>query len=503
MYNQLNKFCLSIPRKLLNRLEITGLFLLVFLSSFIYSFINWQKHIHFQTFGWDTSVFDQQVYLASILKIPHSSLHTSFYNLPVGMNALGDHFHPLVLIIGGFLYRIWADPRMLFILQSVVVSLSAIPFYLLSKHVIQRTKIPAIGTISIGFALSSMYLFSVAFQAMVLDEFHDDVLVTLPLLYMLYFLVRKKYNLYWIAYIFVLLTKEEYGLLGIPIGLYIVITQKNVKHAILTAFIGITTFYLLLFHIMPSLAGNIEYPHFLSENKPSVVIQKMMQNPALFITKFFDHPAKIKTLKTSLFSYGALPLFSPTNLLLPASSLAIRFYDDTTPRRYEFNNHYASPFIPFFAVGSIFGLYNLMHVLIRKKWINLKTIWIPITAFLFCITAMQNLQLHGPINSLFKKSFYQTNNWEYDTYELIKRVPPNVTIASNNSLLAHLSQRESFYLLPEIGNAPYIAVDLHTGPNKHAPLSSDATRTLINALVEENSYQIVWQKNDALLLEKL
>lgn len=120
-----------------------------------------------------------------------------------------------------------------------------------------------------------------------------------------------------------------------------------------------------------------------------------------------------------------------------------------------------------------------------------------------CIFAvLQNLLYHGPINSVFKLAFYTTQPWEKDAHALINLVPPNVEIASQNSLLPYLSHRIRYHLLPDIGNSQYIAVDLSDGPNKYSPLNYQQTQTLVNKLIANGEFTVIWQKNQSILLER-
>lgn len=496
------KFFSSITGEREKRIEWAFVISIVIFTTIVYSFINWQKHIHFQTFGWDTAVFDQQVYLISIGKTPYSSLHSSLYNLPQ-VHALTDHFHPLVLIFGALLYKIWADPRMLFILQSGIIALSGIPLYLIAKYLLSKISLPSIGLKTISFSLMILYLFSVSTQAMTLDEFHDDVLVTLPLLFSLYCILTCRMRWYWILFCITLLTKEEYGLLGIPLAFFIALQKRSLKQALATAIVGISTFYLLLYIVMPSFSGTSQYAHFRAENKPSYIINQLVTHPTLLVSKFLDHPEKRKTFIVSLVSFGFLPLFSGPAMILPLFSVAIRFFDETTVRRYEFNNHYASPAISFFAFVSVISLSYVLSYLIKRKKASPRHIWVPVIVFLLIVLIIQDGLFHGPINSLFKKSFYETQPFERDAHELIRKIPPHSPLATQNSLLPHVSQREHFYLLPEIGNAQFIAVDLTEGPNKFASSSAIQIERLTNKLIEEKTFTIIWQKNKSILLERL
>jgi len=483
----------SIARKLLFQ-RSWWIFYLIAVTFFIYTFISWQKHYHFQTFGWDTSVFDQQIYLASKLQSPYSSLNQ--------INGLADHFHPILLFIGAILYYFLPDPRLLFALQALIVSLSGLPVYLTVKYLLKKSSISDRGIDILSLSISVMYLFSVATQAMTLDEIHDDVLATLPVLSMMYFLIRHKYVNFWFSFIALLLIKEEYGLLGLALAIIVLITTKKFKLGFFTLVVGIGTFYFLLFKIMP-LLGTGAYFHFRAGNYPTTVVKTFITYPTHLITYLFNHPQKRLTWTTSLISFGFLPLLSPINLILPLYSLAIRFYDVTTPRRYEFNNHYASPFIPFWALAAAVGLVNLLFYAISIRKINPKRVWITTAVLIILITIAQDVIFHGPVNSLFKKSFYQTQAWENDAHELITHVPTNVSLATQNSLLPYLSQRENFYLLPEIKDAGYIAVDLTDGPNKFGAFNVEQIKIVIEQLINQKKFKIVWQKNQALLLKKI
>lgn len=475
--------------KITGEIIVLALLLLVFL--FVYTFVGFEKHIHFQTFGWDSAVFDQELYFVKDLRAPYSSL--------LGYNGLGDHFQFVFLIFGAIFYKVWTNVFMLFLMQALFGVLSAVPLYLLAKELLGKTKLPKKEIIVLSLTLCFVYLFSVSFQSMMFDEFHNEPLVTLPIILMIYALTKKLNIWYWLSFITVILTKEIFGLFGIPLAFYIWLVQKDIKKAVLSAVLGVLTFYILIFHLMPSLSHSSSYQHFSAGNEPSYLSQKFEQKPYLFVTELADSTSKRQTIFSGFLSFGFLPVLSPVNLILPASSLALRFYDDSTPRLWEFKNHYAAPFIPLMAVASVFGLFWLMKILEKKN----KQAWIFLAVFLIASSLFQDVLFHGPINSLLKKQFYITQNWESDDYELINQVPKNAVIATQNSLLPHLSERDNFYLLPNIGNSEYVVVDLADGPNKFSPLDYEQFKILVNNLIEQKSFRVIWQKNQALLLKRI
>ena len=472
-----------------------GIFILIgeiIFFTCLYAFIGIQKHVSFQTFGWDTAVFDQQFYFVSQFKAPYSSL--------VKMNGLGDHFQLVPLLLGGFFYRIYSHPYMLFILQSIVACLSAWPLYLINLHLFKKTKLSRLAVTCISLTITFVFLTSVSFQSMLTDEFHNEPFIIAPLLFMIYYLLKNNKIGYWISFGLVLLTKEIFGLLGIPLGIYVWFKKKKLKLALMTVLIGLATTCLLIFQIMPRLANTDSYYHFGEHNNPRYLVSKLILKPSKLVTGLFDHPEKRKTITASLFSFGFLPLFAPVELIAPVFSLGMRFYDDTTSRLYAFNNHYASPYLPLLAVALSFGTYRLIRLFEKKKWHQQG--WIVICVYLMVMAIGQDYIYHGPINSIFKRQFYVKTSFEEDAHELIKQVPDDKAITTQNSLLPHLSRRDNFYLLPEIGEAEYVVVDLADGPNKFSPLTYEQTKELINNLLNEQKFQIVWQKNLSLLLKK-
>ncbi len=478
-----------------SRLENAIIVLLTLGVALLYAYVGTTKHNHFQTFAWDTSVFVQQAYLASQLKAPLSSLHH-------GMHGLADHFQVTFLIFGGLFFKIWGNPESLFLLQALASAFSGFILFLISRLVLQKTALSKNVVFFCSLALTLTYFFSVSFQAMMTDEFHNEPLAVVPLLLMVYFHLKKNQVKYWLSFIVLLLTKEIYGLLAIPFATYVFFSSREYKKAVATGLLGTAAFLLLVFKIMPELGGSSEYFHFDSGNNPSHMMNKFTDNPALLATNFFDNQEKRKTILVSVADFSFLPLLSPTGLILPAASLAIRFYDDTTPRLYEFNNHYAVPFLPFLAVGALFGLVNLLKFS-KKSKLSANAVGIGVSVSLLILTGSQDLILHGPLNSLGKSSFYRYSGAQSDALELVKMVPPDISVASQNSLLPHLSERQNFYLLPEVGNAQYIAVDLTDGPNKFSPATQPEIKNLINGLIKNGKYKIIWQQNQAILLQKI
>lgn len=93
---------------------------LVVLLAAAYSFYSLLRHASFGSAGYDLGIFDQAVRSYSLGHPPWAPVKGIEYNL------LGDHFHPIIALIQP-LYLIWPDPRLLLIVQALVVALALVP----------------------------------------------------------------------------------------------------------------------------------------------------------------------------------------------------------------------------------------------------------------------------------------------------------------------------------------------------------------------------------------
>ena len=122
---------------------------------------------------------------------------------PNGTNTvsrLATHADFLLILLAPF-YVIWSDPKMLLLIQTLILSIGAVYIFLISKKVL---KYPPL---ALTFAL--MYLLNPSVQRTNLYEFHAVTLATTFLLAAFYYVLEKR--LYWFLLFGILaaLTKEQ------------------------------------------------------------------------------------------------------------------------------------------------------------------------------------------------------------------------------------------------------------------------------------------------------
>ena len=455
--------------------------LLILFFWLIYSYISIIKHLHYQTFTWDTGFFDQLLWKLSRFKEPVSS----FSNLHV----FGDHFQ-FILLLFVPLYWFPQSIKLLFITHAFVAVIASLPVYLISLKV-NKSKVFAL-------AVSFSMLIFTGMQFAVLDGFHQSVFSPLFYAFAIYGLVFGSNWIYWSSLFGLLITKEEMALLAVSIGLIALILKDRLKGTI-TIFASLAVFFFAVYFFLPAVQG--EYVHSDSGvlgQSPLEVLRTIVADPILFFNLLLFPTIKIKTVIETFFSFGFLPIFSPIYLIPAFQQFAVRFIDTITIHRWTNLNHYAFPLASIMAVAAIFSARTLERILkLRGK------LYLFLTLYLIFFALAQDYLLHGPVNSLLKADFYVKKQWMRDNDEVLKYIPKGVSVAATNNFGPHVSQRNEFYLIMEENSADYLLFDLEDGPNKYSPLDYPRTIQVLKREISSGKYEIIRQVNNGFLLKRV
>ncbi|WP_237224733.1 DUF2079 domain-containing protein [Rothia nasisuis] len=133
----------------------------------LYSVFSWLQWHHYVTPSWDLGIFGQLAKAYAQGQAPIVPIKGE------GFNLLGDHFHPVTVLLTPF-YWLWPSPATLLYVQNGLVALSV---YLLVRFA-QRLLAPVA-----ALAMGAAYALSFGVQQAVAVQFHE-VAFALPLLVM-------------------------------------------------------------------------------------------------------------------------------------------------------------------------------------------------------------------------------------------------------------------------------------------------------------------------------
>lgn len=460
------------------------LVILIIVYCLIFVRLSFLRHDHYFSQGWDLGMYDQIVW-----KYSQGQLAFSSYTQKLD---LADRFRPILFLIVPF-YKLFPSPKTLLFIQVIVLSLAAIPLYLLARL---KTKHEYF-----SLTIVVAYLFFVGVQAIMLDDFHELAFLPVFLGWLFYFLEAKKIKGYWLAFLGALCVREYVGFYLAVIGFYILITRRGFILGLRSILIGLGFSSVVIFFIMPSL-GQKEYGGFLQSRRSfSSELFYLITNPFYTLSNLVWPLVKLKTTVISVGLYLFIPLFYPPLLLLVVFQLASRFLDQSHPYRWTLYYHYSGELAVILAVSTIFGAIRIKELVgDRFK----KYVFGFLAAGLLSVTLFEQLFMTVPLKLLVNKNFYQQPAFIQDINSVISLIPDDSSVVTQNSLAAHLSQRNEIYLFPNIKQADYLIADLrpHQDDYNFFGFLPDKTKALIDKLLTSKEYSLVTKKGDVYLLKR-
>lgn len=438
----------------------------VILYAGIFSYFSLLRYDSFWT-GMDLGNMDQTVW---------NTVHGAFFSLSNnGMltTRLAVHADFLLILIAPF-YAVWANPKLLLILQSIYLGLGMIPAFLVARHVLKRTEL------AIGIAL--LYSLNTLIQWVNLFDFHMVSLVVPLFLLVWYLWLKKRWTWYWVCIVVLLLTKEEIGLLMVMFGLLQLVTSKERVIGLITAIIGLSYSFIMIFVLMPLVS--IQDSHWFWS---WYEIRNWSSDPAIRDYIFL-----------LCRSFGFLPLLGAPWLVLAVPELFINL----SSRHVEMQSihfHYTTVFIPVFTIASIYGLAYLRRISQRFGKV-LQSVAL-VVALMITIRVTYH---YGPL-PITESCWcypYRVSDIDRQFEQVLRSIPETASVTSSPELHAHLTQRRDAYVLPyATDSADFIAlIDQVRSVDVLGPKPEELA--LIQRLEQEKNYIRVWHAGNYYLYRK-
>lgn len=442
----------------------------------LFSAVSVLRHNHYFSQGHDLGIFTQSAWLYSQGLTPYNTLTQRL--------DFQDRYKPIMIVLG-FLFRFWPDPRFLLVLQSFFLAFSGIFLYAISRKI-------GHGNLT-SYILMTVYLLYPGITSFIIDDFHEISLFPLFFLGAIYFYLRKSNTTY--LFLFASLIIRDYLVLFSLVFWISLLFSKNklIKNELLLKIVTINILGLILMIITINLVGGISYGSFNSEgNSIFQTIIKYISNPINLLVSYFIPYLKLKTLVVSLGYFAFLPLFNFWLIIPILFQFAGRFLDFEHPYRWEIFYHYSGELATILSFGTILAL----------KKINLKERKY-LVILIFIISIFSVAFFHSPLLLLRKAEFWRKESWMKDNDYIISQVPKNASVAAQNNLVPHFSLRQQIYVLPIINNADYVALDLREGQDRFNfyGLSYDEMRQLQTKLIGD--YELINQKGEIYLYKKI
>jgi uncharacterized membrane protein len=440
------------------------------------TFFSLQLYLHYHSFGsrsLDLGNMDQAIW---------NTLHGRPFhqtNQPGATNRLSLHVEPILLPVS-LLYLIYSGPDILFLFQSIVVALGALPTFALARFKLQNDGLALI------FAL--VYLMFPAIQGATLLDFHAVTLAPTFLLAAFYYLEIQRPGRFALFAVLAAACKEDMTLLVMMMGVYAFFINRQRRLGLLTVAGCAIWAFLAVFVIPPAFAGteNIHWNRYghLGDTPFHIILNFFIQ-PQLVLS----HLQKVQALnylRLLLTPTAFLALLNPLTLLLALPSLGINLLSNFPPMQRVNSLIYAAPLVPAVMISSIYGVANLRRIgewrMANGGWriadsklsrptfyVSRFTLHAPRTTNLINILAGTLILLSTLIYHLFYGYLPwggQFRGWEEVTghhrraERIFAQIPPDAVLSAHDRLNPHVSGRETVYIFDRIEDADHIVLDI-------------------------------------------
>lgn len=408
--------------KLIARIRSNWAFLLLCgLGFIVYSLVSVLKHVHFNSTGYDLTIFDQAIRNYSQFHAPASSLRGY-------ANLLGDHFHPILILLAP-LYWISNSPIVLLLAQAFLFISAALPIYLFSKLKIGR--IPAL-LVVISFILCPPLLRAGYF------DFHEIAFAVPLIAWAIYFIDMRRFGWMYISLGLLLLVKEDLALLVAMFGVYLLF-QKQFKHGLIVLASGVGWFLLATKVFIPYFADGRSFSYWSYTelgNNPASAGLKILTHPLLFVGLLISPVVKVVTFIKTVGIYLGFTFLSPIIILgLP---LILERFLSTNMNYWHFTFHYGATLTPILAMSATDGIYRLIQSKHLKKFRSM----IPLVSTSVFTALAIVLFLVSPMNLIFKPSNYGLSADEKAGYAVLHDLPAKASVCTTNHIAPHVGSHQ-------------------------------------------------------------
>lgn len=466
------------------------LWLLIIGFSVYFIFVAISRHDNFHSRRLDLGNMEQTVW-----NIAHGNGFT--LTDPMGtenISRLAVHADYLLYFMVPF-YKLWEDPRILIIVQTIVICLGALPIYWIAADRLKNKYVALI--------FAAAYLLYPSVQRMMLHDFHAVALSMTLLLFAYWYMHGGRYGLFILFAAFAGLGKETVWIAVSLMGVYIAVFQQKKIIGVAVAGIAGFTFYYLFWHAIPGVtAGEQHFAlQYLSEfgDSQTNVILNILSRPFAVLGEFVKLD-RLYYYYQLLLPLGFLPLFSPFYMLFAAHSVLINALSTNTHMR-QIDYQYTADIIPFLFVSAIEG-FRFIRVKIQqlreKKYVVIRIITV---CFAGCIVLASYMWGELPLTGQDRFFYFIWELPEKNTMKRVEeRIAPMYTVSVTNNIGSHFAGRKYLYNFPVNALTADYAV-VHTG-DQYAWPSGNEQRRVVEELLKSPSHTLIARDGEFYAFER-
>jgi uncharacterized membrane protein len=402
--------------------------LMVVIFTFFFSLFRILQHYTFTNNAFDDGFNDNLIW---------NTLHGNFmYSDIKGYCTLGDHLELLTLAFLPF-YLIGLGPWILYIGQTLLIALGAIPVYWLAKEKL------ADSPLLLFFPLA--YLLYLPTVNITFQGYYPIALTITPLLFATYYLLKDNYRPFGIWLLVAALCQENMYLVAACFGLYILLFKDRKWLGALLFALGTAAFVLAVSCIIPHFNSSGEYAYYgryaYLGNSVSQILLTLIRRP-FYVLAHVLTAEKIYYLVGLFWPVAFLSFYNPS-ILIPAlpifSQNLLSVYHDS----YQLGSRYPSAIVPFIFISAVIGLSNILKKQSDPSRVAKINRRVRRTMIFFMVISMLYFLLG------FSVRYIAITPSVKEGHAILKLIPAEASVSALGNLYPHLCHRKAIWLFPK------------------------------------------------------
>jgi len=434
------------PKKRTSQYIILSLLIALIVGFVIlFSFLAYIKYVSFSFHDMDLATINQTFY---------NTLHGRFISHAYGKATIMGGHKWIIIIPLIPIYALFPSPLTLLFLQALAFGLAAWPIYLLSKNLLNP---------GFGLLFAFCYLIYPAMNYAELYEFHPICFATPLLLFLFYYLYKKKWGLFLLFTLLSLSVREDVTIPVFGIGLFSLLQGcrqsgqrpwPRFKWALVLLCLSVF-FVILDLKLLPTLASRFN-PETASSSMVESFYGWLTGPPTELPGKIFAHPQlgilrtpKLRYLLHLFIPLGFLSLLSPASLIMVLVSLAEGLLSSRFTH-FSIRYQYSAIIIPFVFISAIYGTKNIL----QWKWFKGKQKYLAICILIFSVGSAVIL---GPLFRLPEgMREWKITEEDQARQSLVNMIPPSSPMVATFGFIPKLSMRPQIFWFYHIYASPRI-----------------------------------------------
>jgi uncharacterized membrane protein len=425
-----------------------GLSVAVFVVAFVGA--TWTAHARFGTYGFDLGIYDQATWLLSRARAPFVTVR--------GLDLFGQQVAYIMVLVAP-LYRLWADPRLLLLLQVLFLALPALVLYRLgTRH---------LGHPAAGLAVAVAYLAYPGVQWAISWQFHPEAIAAGLLALAVAAADRRRHRAMALWLALAALCGEELGLVVAGFGLLLVVGGRRAV-GWRTAGAGVAWFLVATYVLMPLHAGRVtrlfETDYGITGSGPRALLAALPTMAGHVLQTGLANDGLFYLLLVFLPLLG-LPLLAPRWLLPVAPPLLLNLAA-VQPEHHQLRFHYLATAAPLLAAGAVAGL--------AKVRAARRPLLAPLLLSLVLVAGFTSWR-YGPAPWARDPVAVPAGAADQARREALALVEEGAPVSAQFNLVPHLGHRVEVYEFPN----PFRAVNWGVAGDEHPPAALDRLRFVV------------------------